>query len=188
MNHERDFLAAIAGDSENDALRLIYADWLEDQGDARCEYVRAMCELLNGPQRKDAARERLLLAVADFHAIGDLDWALQIARRVDVILHTVDRPLLLLQLMAEIRRITNLNDYNAIDLVRGMPNNGRFRSDPRRVIQVTSAGVASDLAWRLRQCGATVTTRPATELIERVNLGLGVRNNPALQAGLVRRI
>jgi uncharacterized protein (TIGR02996 family) len=185
MHEDRDFLAAIAGDSENDAVRLVYADWLEERGDARCEYLRAMCELLASP-RKTAARERLRLAVEDFHAIGDLPWALAVARRVDVILHTVDRPLLLRQLLAEVQRITNLNEFNAIDLVRGMPNTGRFRSDPRRVIQVSSAALARELADRLHQRGATVTITPAVELIERVNFGLGVRNNPILQAGLLK--
>jgi hypothetical protein len=110
-----------------------------------------------------------------------------VARRVDVVLHTVDRPTQLLQLIAEVRRITNLSDYSAIDLVRGMPNTGRFRSDPRRVIQVTSAAVAIELAGRLRQRGATVSIAPATELVERINLGLGVRNNQALQSGLLKQ-
>ncbi len=41
---EREILNAIAL-ADNDILRLIYADWLEDQGDARSEFVRVQVEL-----------------------------------------------------------------------------------------------------------------------------------------------
>ena len=47
---ELDLLNAIAADREADAPRLIYADWLEDQGDPRGELVRAQCELERLPE------------------------------------------------------------------------------------------------------------------------------------------
>lgn len=42
--HDAPFLEAIAADPDSDAPRLIYADWLEEQGDARAEFIRAQCE------------------------------------------------------------------------------------------------------------------------------------------------
>jgi uncharacterized protein (TIGR02996 family) len=45
MTTEQFFLAAIAADPEDRQARLIYADWLEDQGDARAELIRIMEEM-----------------------------------------------------------------------------------------------------------------------------------------------
>ena len=40
------FLAAIRAEPESDAPRLIYADWLDDHGEAaRAEFIRLGCEL-----------------------------------------------------------------------------------------------------------------------------------------------
>ncbi|HEY7157808.1 MAG TPA: TIGR02996 domain-containing protein [Gemmataceae bacterium] len=49
MNHERAFLQAIRDEPDDDAHRLIYADWLEEQGGAartaRAVFIRAQCRL-----------------------------------------------------------------------------------------------------------------------------------------------
>ena len=59
-----DFLRAIRADPDADAVRLAYADWLEDDGDAdRAEFIRVQCALAERPD--DGAlrkRERRLLA------------------------------------------------------------------------------------------------------------------------------
>ncbi len=39
------FLAEVLADPDNDVPRLIYADWLEEQGSARGEFIRVQCEL-----------------------------------------------------------------------------------------------------------------------------------------------
>jgi uncharacterized protein (TIGR02996 family) len=39
------FLRAIREDPDNDVPRLIYADWLDEQGDPRGEFIRVQCEL-----------------------------------------------------------------------------------------------------------------------------------------------
>src|SRR5438477_9044055 len=44
MEHEH-FLQAILADPEADSPRLIYADWLEEQGDPRGEFIRLQCAL-----------------------------------------------------------------------------------------------------------------------------------------------
>ncbi len=45
MQSNEQFLPAIVDDPENDLPRLIYADWLEEQGDPRGEFIRVQCEL-----------------------------------------------------------------------------------------------------------------------------------------------
>jgi uncharacterized protein (TIGR02996 family) len=46
MTHEESFLHAIREEPENDAVRLIFADWLEDRGDVdRAEFIRVECAL-----------------------------------------------------------------------------------------------------------------------------------------------
>ncbi|MCR9201557.1 MAG: TIGR02996 domain-containing protein [Planctomycetaceae bacterium] len=40
---EQHLLQAIADDPHDDTVRLIYADWLEERQDPRCEYVRLEC-------------------------------------------------------------------------------------------------------------------------------------------------
>lgn len=70
MNQEEAFWQSILDEPEVDANRLIYADWLEDQGDrasmARAEFIRVQIELTATPdpaRRKTlAAREKKLLA------------------------------------------------------------------------------------------------------------------------------
>jgi uncharacterized protein (TIGR02996 family) len=45
MTHDEAFLQAIRDESDSDAPRLVYADWLEEHGqEARAEFVRAQCE------------------------------------------------------------------------------------------------------------------------------------------------
>jgi uncharacterized protein (TIGR02996 family) len=68
MTHADAFLQAVVADPEDDAPRLVFADWLEDHGDAvRAEFIRAQCELTKlpagDPRRWELQdRERALLA------------------------------------------------------------------------------------------------------------------------------
>ncbi len=45
MTTEREFLEIIRADLDNPVPRLIFADWLDEQGDPRGEFIRAQCEL-----------------------------------------------------------------------------------------------------------------------------------------------
>ncbi len=45
MNPEGQFLDLIRADLDNPVPRLVYADWLDDQGDPRGEFIRVQCEL-----------------------------------------------------------------------------------------------------------------------------------------------
>src|SRR5262245_43508415 len=67
MTHEEAFLRAIRDSRDDDAPRLAYADWLEERGDPRGEFIRVQCELArisaDDPRRPALeARERELLA------------------------------------------------------------------------------------------------------------------------------
>lgn len=45
---ELEFLKEIESDLDGDSARLVYADWLEDRGDPRSEYLRLEYELTSG--------------------------------------------------------------------------------------------------------------------------------------------
>src|SRR5262249_37364719 len=65
MNPADAFVLAIAQSPEDDSLRLMFADWLEDQGDPRGELIRVQCALARaGPDLERTElknRERQLL-------------------------------------------------------------------------------------------------------------------------------
>jgi len=42
---DADFITEIHANEHDDTPRLVYADWLEDKGDPRAEYLRLECEL-----------------------------------------------------------------------------------------------------------------------------------------------
>jgi uncharacterized protein (TIGR02996 family) len=46
MNDRESFLQAIRANPDDDHLRLIYADWLEERGDPRGEFIRVQIELM----------------------------------------------------------------------------------------------------------------------------------------------
>jgi uncharacterized protein (TIGR02996 family) len=58
MTTGTDFLLAILEAPRDDALRLAYADWLEERGDARGEFIRIQYELA-GLKRTDSRWSRL---------------------------------------------------------------------------------------------------------------------------------
>jgi uncharacterized protein (TIGR02996 family) len=61
-SHESAFLEAILADPDDDSPRLIYADWLDERGDAdRAEFIRVQCALHAAPAddpRRPAWRDR----------------------------------------------------------------------------------------------------------------------------------
>jgi uncharacterized protein (TIGR02996 family) len=82
MDHSA-FCQAILESPDEDAHRLVYADWLDDQGDAeRAEFIRAQCERARLPTahpraRTLASREAALLEK------NRLGWATRIAELVN---------------------------------------------------------------------------------------------------------
>jgi uncharacterized protein (TIGR02996 family) len=84
MSDEAAFIRAILAHPGDVASRRVYADWLEERGDAeslrRAEYVRIECDL-DGLPARDGKRSRLQARLRQLRgAIGDdwwrqLDWA-----------------------------------------------------------------------------------------------------------------
>src|SRR5437016_4037405 len=50
MSGDESFLQAIVEDPDDDGLRLVFADWLEERGDPRGEFIRLQCELARLPK------------------------------------------------------------------------------------------------------------------------------------------
>ena len=77
MDHERAFLQAIREQPDDDAHRLIYADWLEEQGGAertaRAAFIRAQCRLA-ALSDDDPLRDKLEDEAADILAEYEREW------------------------------------------------------------------------------------------------------------------
>ena len=84
MTHEEAFLEAIREAPDDDGPRLIFADWLEERGDPRGEFIRVQCALERlGPA--DPARPALEdeeRALLDEH---EEEWTTPLRRRRDCV-------------------------------------------------------------------------------------------------------
>ena len=72
MSSEREFVEAISRAPDDDAPRLVYADWLEERGDPRGEFIRTQCELATRactPSRQAELRQREAELVAEFGSV-----------------------------------------------------------------------------------------------------------------------
>ncbi len=86
ISTQSDFLQTIVASPDDDAPRLVFADWLEESGDAdRAEFIRLQCELARLPAndlRQECLKEReqeLLLAhmvewQSDLPQLEGVDW------------------------------------------------------------------------------------------------------------------
>ena len=67
MTERAALVAAIEADPDSDLPRLVFADWLDERGDARdrkrAELIRVQCARAHAPTDALLARERQLLAV-----------------------------------------------------------------------------------------------------------------------------
>ena len=71
------FLATILDDPVADGPRLVFADWLEEQGAPRAEFIRLQVELSRLPDR-DPGRERLLDRISILQNLHMQDWLKEI--------------------------------------------------------------------------------------------------------------
>jgi type IV pilus assembly protein PilB len=77
MTYDDAFLRAILENPDDDTPRLIYADWLEERGEARGEFIRIQCLLAEMPADDEQRsllerRERELLARHQDRWLGEL--------------------------------------------------------------------------------------------------------------------
>ena len=73
-------ITAILDAPEDDTSRLVYADWLEERGDPRGEFLRIESEFLSSPL-DDASSSALWERLRELHQSLDPDW-LALVRRV----------------------------------------------------------------------------------------------------------
>src|SRR5689334_8020900 len=95
MTTEQAFLAEICANPDDDAPRLVYADWLDEHGDAeRAEFIRLQCQLARTPRhprlQELRRREKQLLAEHEADWLGPLHGALRKWKFRRGFLHTVD--------------------------------------------------------------------------------------------------
>ena len=89
MNADHAFRQAITADPEDDGLRLVYADWPEEHGDVRGEYLRLECALATmlGEGDQYAATEARL---AVLRMSIDPSWLDEVGKLYDVMLVAVE--------------------------------------------------------------------------------------------------
>jgi uncharacterized protein (TIGR02996 family) len=105
MSEEEGFLRQLLDHPDDDTTRLIYADWLEEHGDRRAEYLRLEVELagLREEDERYGAVERLL---QEMRPGIDPAWIDQAGKRFDVILHGY-APCFKIHVIKVIREITS---------------------------------------------------------------------------------
>jgi uncharacterized protein (TIGR02996 family) len=105
MSDEKVFLDALRKDPDDDDARLVYADWLEERGDVRAEYLRLEYQL-----------PRVLRRLAELQAQLDPAWLKAVGRRRKVVLVSCP-PLEKIQVIKVVREVTGLGLKESKDLV-----------------------------------------------------------------------
>src|SRR5262249_40896996 len=91
MTHDTAFLAAIRENPEDDAVRLVYANWLEERGDAaRAEFIRLQCESARLGADDPCRQEQIYADWLDDH--GQILRALVIRRQCELARLGADDP------------------------------------------------------------------------------------------------
>jgi uncharacterized protein (TIGR02996 family) len=114
MTGEQSFLAEIAAHPHDDTTRLVYADWLDEQDDARGRYLRLEVELAGlaeGSERYAALEEELQTLRLDI----DPEWLALVGKRYDLLLYSY-RPDQKIQTIKTIRQLTGLGLKEAKDI------------------------------------------------------------------------
>jgi large subunit ribosomal protein L7/L12 len=140
MSDDGGFLRAIEDDPEEDAARLAYADWLDERGDVRGEYLRLEHQLSQIPPRLAQLRDQI-----------DPAWLTAVSRRCKVVLVSF-QPERKIEVIRLVRMVTGVGLKEAKDLVetvRGTVAEGLTREE------------AEQLAERFRGV-AVVSVEPAT--------------------------
>jgi uncharacterized protein (TIGR02996 family) len=79
VSEDESFLSQIFDDPEDNTLRLIYADWLEERGDERGELIRSRSQLAALPA-KNRQRKKLQQRERELTARCDPDWLVMLER------------------------------------------------------------------------------------------------------------
>src|SRR5664279_1433486 len=135
---EQRFLAAIQANPDDREAREVYADWLEERGDERGEYLRLEAQLHSIPVR-----------LAVLRASVDRTWLLQVERRFDVLLVTTGENKI--SVIKSVREAASIGLRDAKDFVEAV------RPDqPGIVCRDLEYEAADRIARLFKDTGATV--------------------------------
>jgi uncharacterized protein (TIGR02996 family) len=73
------FIQAILADPDDASIRLVYADWLEERGDPRGEFLRLEAALMGLP-REDERWDGMAARLRELRATIDRDWLTALGR------------------------------------------------------------------------------------------------------------
>jgi uncharacterized protein (TIGR02996 family) len=73
------FLRSVLASPNDDTVRLVYADWLEEQNDPRAEFLRLENQLLQLPAKKQKSA-KIYSRLEELHRTLDPDWVALIRR------------------------------------------------------------------------------------------------------------
>jgi uncharacterized protein (TIGR02996 family) len=109
MREEEGFLQAIDANPDDDMARLAYADWLEERGDIRAEFLRLEVQLPKILARLNELRQQI-----------DPAWQLRVGKKRNVVLVSYP-PYLKINTIKIIREVTGLGLKEAKDLSEALP-------------------------------------------------------------------
>ncbi len=136
---EQTFLAAIAANTNDVDARAVYADWLEERGDPRGEYLRLEALLYAGPAR-----------ILELTQHIDPTWLASVTRRCDVVL--VEMGPNKISVIKTVREVSGLGLKDAKDLVEA--------ALPRRVRLDLTFDEATEVVSKFDTTGARVVVMP----------------------------
>jgi uncharacterized protein (TIGR02996 family) len=135
---EQRFLAAIQANRDDREARDVYADWLEQRGDERGEYLRLEAQLHSIPMRLAVLRPTI-----------DRTWLEQIERRFDVVLVTTGENKI--GVIKAVREVSGIGLRDAKDLVDAVRPGA-----PRIVCHDLDYEAARRIAYTFKATSATV--------------------------------
>jgi uncharacterized protein (TIGR02996 family) len=125
---ERNFVAEIQGNPDSEEARLIYADWLEERGDARAEFLRTEIEFSKSDpvhffaeETEDQQRQYqhhcdLIERLAEATFTIDSSWLAEISYLYDIVMLSCgERKITTVKV---IKRLMNGSLLNSINLIR----------------------------------------------------------------------
>jgi uncharacterized protein (TIGR02996 family) len=120
MNPEPAFLQEIAERPSDDTVRLVYADWLDEQGDPRGRYLRADVDLASLPE-DDPSYQALEAELRQLREALDADWVVAAGKRYDVILQGIPDATRTSAVIKEIRYVTGFGLKEVKMIVNSTP-------------------------------------------------------------------
>lgn len=124
MSDEAGFLHAIQENLEDDTARLAYADWLEERGDIRGEYLRLEHQLAQISLRLGQLREQI-----------DQDWLRNVSKRLQVVLVSYPPGLkaMVIKLVREITGKSLMDCKMLSECVRGVIKDDLTRAEAEQL-------------------------------------------------------